>query len=144
MAGYSALVGFVLTLPACAPAMDRPTAPRTVTEAEDFELAPGQSVLLRPGDLKVTFEKVSGDSRCPVDVVCVWAGDGVVSVSLSQPSQEKATHDLHTSVGPATPGQIVYGGRTVKLVKLAPQPHSTTPIAPGSYRATLRVTRTSP
>ncbi|MDD4874422.1 MAG: hypothetical protein PHE15_05560 [Dehalococcoidales bacterium] len=42
---------------------------------EEFSLSIGQTVVIADEDLQVTFTGVSGDSRCPIGVVCVWAGE---------------------------------------------------------------------
>jgi len=104
-----------------------------VALGKDFTLAPGQSAKLAKGDLTVTFVKVAGDSRCPQGVNCVWAGDATVTLS----SGGSASYDLHTDAGSAQTVKI--SGHDVKLVGLTPLPRAGSAIAPGDYRATLRI-----
>ena len=47
----------------------------TAGTGEEFTLSIGQTVNIADEDLKITFKEVSGDSRCPTGVVCVWAGE---------------------------------------------------------------------
>ena len=101
------------------------------------ELAPGQSAQVGP--LKITFTGVASDSRCPVDVVCVWEGDAVARLELSQPTGAVETRDLHT----ISPQGVTYGGFQVELVRLDPAPRSTQPIPPDGYRLVVRVTSVS-
>jgi hypothetical protein len=101
------------------------------------ELAPGQTAQVGP--LRVTFTGVRDDSRCPVDVVCVWEGDAVAKVELSQPTGAVETHELHTS----SPRATTYGGYRVELVRLDPAPRSTQPIPPERYRLVVRVSAVS-
>jgi hypothetical protein len=98
------------------------------------ELAPGQSAQV--GALKVTFTGVLSDSRCPVDVVCVWAGDAVAKVEVSQPQGSVETRELHTLENQP----VTYGGFRIALVRLDPEARSTRPIAPDAYRLVVRVT----
>lgn len=45
------------------------------------KIALGETVVFE--NTAVTFLKVNEDSRCPSDVVCMWAGQAKVSVSIS-------------------------------------------------------------
>ena len=104
---------------------------------QETELAPGQTAQVGP--LRITFTGVSGDSRCPVDVVCVWEGDAVADLTLSQPTGAVETRELHTS----NPRSATYGGFQIELVRLDPAPRSTQAIPPASYRLVVRVTPAS-
>jgi hypothetical protein len=109
----------------------------TVPLNERFTLAPGQRVQVESAAFQVEFLGVSADSRCPADVVCIWAGDAVVQVRVSDASQEE--YELHT--GDATRTAAVHGQARIELVELQPYPFSSRAIAPADYRATLTVTR---
>ena len=41
---------------------------------EEFSLSIGQSATIKGQALRITFEDVIEDSRCPSDVTCIWAG----------------------------------------------------------------------
>ena len=61
----------------------RPTALPTVAPGEQFELAAGSAV--RVDGLASTVSVASvADSRCPVDVTCISAGDAVVIVQVDE------------------------------------------------------------
>lgn len=60
---------------------------------QPIELRRGTSAIL-PEGLKVAFDDVRSDSRCPMDAICVWAGDATVAVSLSQVSNGRAEREL--------------------------------------------------
>jgi hypothetical protein len=115
-----------------------PTAPRNVSLGEEFELAPAQMASVGETGLTVAFERVSSDSRCPVDVVCVWEGDAAVALKASLPGQELGRLELHTS-GQMGPREVRHGDFLITMVALAPQPHSREPIKPTAYRLRLRV-----
>ena len=102
-----------------------------------FTLAPGQRVHVQSESFQLEFVGVQGDSRCPADVVCVWAGDAIVQVRVIDTAP--AEYDLHT--GDAARTTAVHGRARIELVELQPYPFSSRTIAPGDYRATLTVTR---
>ena len=60
-----------------------PTEPTAVPLDQPFDLRAGQSAVV-PGGLKVTFDRVVSDSRCPIDAICVWAGEAVIALKLSR------------------------------------------------------------
>jgi hypothetical protein len=110
---------------------------RTPAPPQSIELAPGQTTQV--GTLRIKFVAINGDSRCPTDVVCVWAGDAIARIELSEPSGAVVPHDLHTlHLQPA-----VYGSFQVELVRLDPAPISTQPIQPQDYRLFVRVSPAS-
>ena len=92
-----------------------PTGP-TVPLNERFTLAPGEMAVVRDEDVGVQFVRVSGDSRCPADALCIQGGDAIVHVRIADGSGG-APYELHT--GDASRASI----------------------APGDYRATLRAIR---
>ncbi|MBZ0114423.1 MAG: hypothetical protein K8J08_18315 [Thermoanaerobaculia bacterium] len=113
---------------------DSPTAP--VTDSE-VTLSIGQTVRIAAGEL--TFEQVPEDSRCPVDVDCIWAGDALVVLRLR--SDLSATPvELHTGIEPRA---TRLGDTLVELIGVVPQPVSDSTIPQGAYRATLRLTAIS-
>ena len=136
MSGASPSLVALLLLASCATS---PTDPRTVRLDGEFTLAPGQTAQVEGTGLRVTFESVTTDSRCPVDVTCVWEGDAVVVVSLRPAPAGPAQHDLHTAG--RYPSEAQEGDYRVRLVDLAPAPREGRSPGPGDYRATFVVTR---
>ena len=109
-----------------------PTGPLDV----QLVLAPGETANVENAAVRLRFEGVNGDSRCPADALCIWGGDALVRISMMS-GGTVATYDLHTgSMQPARHGDL-----TIALVQLSPYPFSNRTIAPNEYRATLRVTR---
>jgi hypothetical protein len=111
------------------PQLDRP-----------FTLKIGQSAVLDEPPLVITFTDVPHDSRCPVDVVCVWAGDAVVRLALHVgPGDGRGPDliaDLHADMEPrSAPWGPYY---ELRLLALRPEPRVTAP-PPEAYRATLVV-----
>jgi hypothetical protein len=112
-----------------------PTGP-TVTLDQRFTLAPGETASIDESAMRLRFERVSGDSRCPADAVCIQGGDAIVHVQASGVGDSR-TLELHT--GDSSRASATYGGVTVALQELQPYPFSSRTIAPGDYRATLLV-----
>ena len=111
----------------------------TVTMDQEFELGPGQSALVGSEPLKVTFETITADSRCPPEVQCVWEGDAVARLQASIGKQAPTTLELHTNNGFAT--QATHGTYRIRLTAVAPGPHAGVTIDPAAYVITLVVTR---
>ena len=53
---------------------------------EEFSLSVGQYAVVSGENLKIKFNEVTEDSRCPKDVICVWAGRVSCVVELGHPS----------------------------------------------------------
>ena len=112
---------------------DSPSGPTPIDQ--EVVLAPGQTAEFNSG-LSVRFVSVIGDSRCPIDAICIAGGDAIVRVHIAA-GTGRSDRDLHTgSIEPVT-----FDNVQVRLVELVPYPFSgrTTPQA--EYRATLRVIR---
>ena len=102
---------------------------------QPFSLRIGESARFSDADLTVTFRAVSEDSRCPRDVVCVWAGNGQVQLEV-QLGTSVRTAMLNTTT---QPHEVSVDSYRLALVELAPVPHSQHPIPPSQYVATLRL-----
>ena len=110
----------------------------TVSLNQRFTLAPGETAVIDSTTLRVQFLRVSGDSRCPADAVCIQGGDAIVHVRASD-ENSSADYELHT--GDSSRASAVHRNLRVELVELQPYPFSGRTIAPGDYRATLVVSR---
>ena len=111
---------------------------QTVSQQElgrSFLMKVGESVTV--GELRLTFRSVEGDSRCPTDVVCVWAGDGEVALRVEQ-GNKAAVAALHTTLEPK---KTEWEGYTIGLVSLRPERKANTGIDAADYRAEILVTR---
>lgn len=110
----------------------------SVEVGEAFRLSPGQRVGVGEDGLVVGFRGVRQDSRCPVDVDCVWSGDAAVALTVAVGRAARRTVTLHTD---EEPGATRVGELVLRLVDLAPDPISTARIDPGAYVVTLVVER---
>jgi hypothetical protein len=116
-----------------------PGGPSDPGLGQEVALKPGESVTIAGEGLRIAFQGVPTDSRCPRGVTCVWAGDAVVQLSAQKPPNARATAELHTDL--ADQKETSYAGYRVRLVGLAPYPAGETPIDPKTYVATIVVSR---
>jgi hypothetical protein len=117
----------------CAAHPSQPSRPL----GQPFDLKAGTSAVLVDG-LKLTFDRVRADSRCPLDAICIQAGEAIVVVTLSQSAAAQAERELRTTPALSEASYLAY---VIKLVALAPYPRSTQQIRPEDYVATLTVDR---
>jgi hypothetical protein len=114
---------------------DSVTGPTVSLDAR-FTLAPGETASVQGRGVRLRFEGVTGDSRCPADALCIQGGDAVVKLVASG-DDGSLSLELHT--GDTSRASATYGNVKVSLVELQPYPFSSRTIAPGDYRATLTV-----
>lgn len=124
-------------LPSCAAAPGPPAADSAVTAPAEVTLAVGEAAAVE--ELRIRFDRVVSDSRCPAGVSCVWEGDAELLFIVNDVREVAVQLRLHTSARYATSAS--YGGYRVELVRLAPEPESNAEAKPSEYRATLRIER---
>jgi hypothetical protein len=97
-----------------------------------FTLKPGQTASIQGID--VTFRQVVSDSRCPINALCIWAGDATIAFSVRALGQD-ARHDLQL----AEPAKRTVAVRQfiLELQDLQPYPVAGQPPDADSYRATI-------
>jgi hypothetical protein len=105
---------------------------------QSFDLTAGETASVSGEDLTVTFESVPADSRCPVNVTCVWAGDATVQLRARKDAAAEGRPELHTNNGPS---EAAYEGFRIVLEKLEPKPRDGVKLEPRDYVATLMVSR---
>ena len=104
---------------------------------QDFRLARGETAAAGPDGLTVRFAAVVEDSRCPMGVQCIRAGEAKVELALSAPGA--GTEGLILATEGGQPRYGSFAGYDVRLVAL--DPPRRTDVAHPAYVATLRVTR---
>ena len=102
---------------------------------EEFELAVHQTAQISAENTSVTFQEVLEDSRCPVDVTCIWAGLAEVSLQVSVSGQER---ELSLSTSPPE-NSAVFEDYTLWLISVRPVPRSDQNIDSSAYFVTVRV-----
>jgi len=99
----------------------------------EFALSPGKTATLSGENTQITFRGVVSDSRCPVDVTCVWAGDASIELTIVQRGSPVQTRILSLNRGGAQPSadtaaaqsvtsEVRAGDLTIRFVGLDPVP----------------------
>ena len=115
---------------------------QTVESGRHFILKAGQSATLAASaDLRIGFDGVVADSRCPKGEQCVRAGEAIVRVWLQRGAGPRQVVEL---VGPvAEPhGQALLPqamGHQLIFISLEPYPVSSRAVLPADYLLTLSV-----
>lgn len=104
------------------------------SSARALSIGAGETASVPGSDVTITFRSVTEDSRCPLDVTCVWEGNGRVALTLSS-AEGFADAELNTTVQPR---QIDFAGMRVVLASLAPYPAGEA-IDPDDYVATFEI-----
>lgn len=103
------------------------------TPGIEFTLTPGTTATLSGEDTQITFRGVVSDSRCPVDVTCVWAGNASIELTIVQRGSPVQTRILSLNRGGVQPSadraateavtpEIRAGDLTIRFVGLDPVP----------------------
>ncbi|HJQ11022.1 MAG TPA: hypothetical protein VJ840_08325 [Gemmatimonadaceae bacterium] len=102
----------------------------------EFSLPVGQSATLSGTGYRITFDRVTEDSRCPVDAVCVWAGDAKIQLTIS-----RSTAPAEIRIAGLTPpnSEVVSDNLKIRFVALSPAPRTTEPATSRAYIAQLIV-----
>jgi hypothetical protein len=110
-----------------------PPAPQGPVDAL-LTLSPGQTAAVASAPVRVRFDGVKNDSRCPADAACIQAGEAIVAITVVA-SDRRQAYELRAPG--ATP--VVHDGLTIAVERLDPPPAGSRPIRPADYRLTLRV-----
>jgi len=93
-----------------------PASPQIV-----IKIASGETVTA--GNVILKFVEVLEDSRCPKDIVCVWAGRAKVKVAIS--GEHIYLKELELTIGEKNKNILgVFNGFTFKAFGLTPYPSS--------------------
>jgi hypothetical protein len=167
--GRVSRVGVVLSLVLGSGCSGSPSHPTRFRLGEPVTLRLGARAEF-DGDSVLAFDDVPSDSRCPVDALCVWAGEAVVSVRFavrsSQPpsplrlegfsngalivdgvavpvpwcTAEPSPINCHLSTSEGK-STVRTGAYAIRLIQLTPAPRAAAPVARGDYVGTFLVAR---
>jgi hypothetical protein len=124
------IIGFLFVVLAAA------AMPVSAKQAQNVEVLINKEVAAR-GGLKIMFVELVEDSRCPVDVDCVWAGNAKIKVRVTKNGKSKVL-ELNTMGRAAVPS---YAGYRFKLQGLSPELRSNVRINRNAYTASIEITK---
>ncbi len=85
------------------------------------------------GDVSITLNSITQDSRCASDVQCIWAGAVTVNVKLADALHSEVA-DISSNLSPH-----IFGGNKISIISVAPAPVSTKAILKSDYIITFHV-----
>ncbi len=101
--------------------------PQQIVLGQEFKL-PVTNTAVEPNNrISFTFDSVASDSRCPSDVVCVWAGEAIALVTITIGDVKYGQYKISTYPGRNT---IVVGKFSFTFVDLYPYPSTSADVAP--------------
>lgn len=114
--------------------------PRLLEPALDeyFELPVGPDALIKGEDLRLTFEEIVEDSRCPLGVECVTAGQAVYTLTAKKGGTTQTLTLVEEGLGGE--GRASFQGYTI-VVLLQPYPSYPDAIRPDEYYLDIVVTK---
>lgn len=115
-----------------------PTNHNLWTNTTTIEVRSGQCVTNSQQNLGIQFKKVVSDSRCPVDMVCIWAGD--VNVALEVIKGQKIITSFELSFREKNKNVWIDDrSYNITLLAVKPHPQRSEQIDPGAYIIELSV-----
>jgi hypothetical protein len=92
-------------------------------------------------NLRLCFDSLISDSRCPANAICVWAGSAVAKFSLRKDG-ESGTFTLATLKHGNYNRDTVLFGYKIEFVNLSPYPGTVpTPVPADKVKAELKITK---
>jgi len=141
MRGGSRLLG--LTLPiliamgcteSTGPGSDRQDA--LIPAAQEMTLRVGEEKAVANSVVRVAFGQVVEDSRCPIDAMCVWAGNAMVELGIRAGMGPTQALRINTTLEPRS---TVWNGIRISLLELQPAPRAAEPIKADAYQVKVRL-----
>ncbi len=132
-----ACVGKPTPVPTYTPVPPTPTPMPTPT-VHRVEIGLGKSVELPGQGIGISFDRVVEDSRCPANVVCVWAGEAVIELTVTEADTSSVVR-LSLRPGRVASSQPSSEDISMRLISLEPYPGSDDDNEGGGPTAVLEV-----
>jgi hypothetical protein len=131
-----------LTLAACH-TEQAAAKPLEINLNQVFALKGGQEATINGENLRLRFDKVLEDSRCPKVVQCFWTGQARIALLVEPNGRGETTLEFSTNPAPDLNDQTArLDEYTITMKSLEPYPQTPDEsIALEDYRATLTVGR---
>jgi hypothetical protein len=113
-----------------------PSSPATPLDL-NLTIPLGQAVAVAGTSLAVRFDVVREDSRCPLNAMCVWAGQAVVGVTVRSARRDTPVELRSDPVAART---VVVDDLRLEWIQLEPYPVAGEPVPP-DYRLVVHIVR---
>ena len=110
--------------------------PGSIFLDKEFSLGLGQTAIIEEDRLAIKFKAVLEDSRCPVNAVCVWAGNGKVEFEVVDIDGQKKSIILNTDEEPKA---VTLKKHKLTLISLNPPRMDGVSILPEDYSVNIHV-----
>ena len=92
-------------------------------------------------NVRLCFDSLISDSRCPANAMCVWAGSAVAKFSLTK-NGESTSFNLATLKYGSYNKDTVLLGYKIEFVNLSPYPGTVpTPVPADQIKAEIKITK---
>ncbi|MBK7105639.1 MAG: hypothetical protein IPH62_10185 [Ignavibacteriae bacterium] len=115
----------------------------SITETESFNLFDdiiieyNQKLVNDDENISIQFTELVGDSRCPIDAICVWEGDAEIKFRFSK-NNSFEDFTLHTSINYFNADTLLFGYR-IELVEVFPYPQINIEIPSKDYKVKIKI-----
>ncbi|MEW5861490.1 MAG: hypothetical protein AB1861_29605 [Cyanobacteriota bacterium] len=109
----------------------------------EFKIGLNETAILPAENIWVKFTQVTEDSRCPVNVQCIWAGRAKILVTIWKDSQNIGDFVLTSGGSSELAVPNFANNYNIKLVDLQPAPISGSQTRKSAYIATLMISKTT-
>jgi len=103
-----------------------------------LEMAPGD-ICNVDDEFSIRFVKVFADSRCPLDLLCAWEGQGEIEVEYLIDDIVVKKDSLNVRPGMSEAGVSQYEQYHIEAIMLDPYPENIDPINHEDYRLSLDI-----
>lgn len=135
-------IAFIATLTIAPNALGATSSGKNVL-LDQFSLKVNQTAS-EPAGIGVKFLNVTGDSRCPSGVTCIWQGDVTAVVNIMKNNQDMGNFGLINGLGDKNATAQIAGGYFLQLVKVEPYPSNGIHIPLSNYTATFALSQAGP
>jgi len=130
---FAVAIVFVLLIISCT----GPSGAITVSLDKAFTLSPGQSAHIQGENVSIRFIRVTADSRCPLNVQCIRAGDVTSEVEITSDGTVKILTIVQEGSG-SEGAKTVYANFRIDTT-VQPYPVYGSEILPQDYRMTFTI-----
>ena len=106
---------------------------------QEFSLAVSQTAVISGENLRITFEEVLEDSRCPRGVTCIWEGRVRCLVRLTNGGTSETVELIEPGLSDQY-NQLAHGDYRIAF-HVVPYPEAGKEIATGEYRLLLTISK---
>ncbi len=107
---------------------------------KEFSLKVNQSASIDSEGLTIKLLEIPNDSRCPSEVLCVWAGEVMAKLELKKGTNEALLQPV-LGASADNRSEAEFDGYLIKLVSVDPYPKKAGSIPQSDYSVTLLVSK---